>query len=139
GNGGKTWSSIDADNVHADHHALWVNPRRAGHLVLGTDGGFNISYDDGANWIKCNQPAVGQFYSVAVDMAEPYNVYGGLQDNGVWYGPSTYTYSIGWHDSGRYPYQFLSGGDGMQVQIDPRDNNTVYTGSQFGYYYRIDK
>lgn len=137
--GGKTWTSIEADNVHGDHHALWVDPKRAGHLILGNDGGFNISYDDGRNWIKCNQPAVGQFYSIAVDMAKPYNVYGGLQDNGVWVGPSTYSSSPGWQDSGKYPYQFLSGGDGMQVAVDTRDNNTVYTGLQFGHYFRIDK
>lgn len=137
--GGKTWMSIGGDNVHGDHHALWIDPRRTGHLVLGNDGGVNITYDDGQSWIKCNQPAVGQFYAVAVDMAKPYNVYGGLQDNGVWYGPSDYTYSPGWQDNGRYPYQFISGGDGMQVAIDPRDNNTVYTGLQFGHYYRIDK
>jgi len=137
--GGQTWVSIEADNVHGDHHALWIDPAKPGHIILGNDGGFNISYDDGRNWVKGNQPAVGQFYSVAIDLAKPYNVYGGLQDNGVWSGPSTYAYSPGWQDSGRYPYQFLSGGDGMQVAVDTRDNNTVYTGLQFGHYFRIDK
>ncbi|MCB9290645.1 MAG: glycosyl hydrolase [Lewinellaceae bacterium] len=136
--GGKTWESINGDNVHPDHHALWIDPNRPGHLILGNDGGVNISYDDGKTWIKCNTPAVGQFYSIAVDMAEPYRVYGGLQDNGVWMGPSTYKASTGWHDSGRYPYRSLQGGDGMQVAIDPRDNETVYTGYQFGNYFRID-
>lgn len=136
--GGKTWENINGDNVHADHHALWINPRRPGHLILGNDGGVNISYDDGKSWIKCNTPPVGQFYTVAVDMAEPYNVYGGLQDNGVWMGPSTYKASANWHDSGRYPYCMLQGGDGMQVAIDPRDNETVYTGFQFGNYFRIN-
>jgi photosystem II stability/assembly factor-like uncharacterized protein len=135
--GGATWKDIDGPNVHGDHHALWVNPRKDGHLVLGNDGGLNISYDDGATWIKCNQPAVGQFYSVNVDMAEPYNVYGGLQDNGVWMGPSNYTANTYWHSSGQYPYKFIYGGDGMQVAIDTRDNNTVYTGSQFGNYSRL--
>lgn len=137
--GGANWESISGANVHADHHALWVNPDDAGHLINGNDGGLNISYDNGDTWIKCNSPTVGQFYAIAVDMDTPYNVYGGLQDNGVWVGPSTYEWSDGWHQSGDYPYEFLLGGDGMQAEIDPRDNNTVYTGSQFGYYYRVDK
>jgi len=98
--GGKTWKSIGGNNVHGDHHALWINPNRDGHLILGNDGGVNISYDDGETWIKCNTPPVGQFYSVTVDDAKPYNVYGGLQDNGVWMGPSTYEASERWHSSG---------------------------------------
>lgn len=136
--GGKTFHSIDGDNVHSDHHALWINPRRPGHIILGNDGGLNISYDDGENWTHCNAPAVGQFYYIAVDMAQPYNVYGGLQDNGVWMGPSTYRPSDGWRSNGHYPYRSLYGGDGMQVAIDTRDNTTIYTGSQFGYYARIN-
>lgn len=138
-NGGKNWTIINGDNVHADHQALWVSAEKPGHLVLGNDGGLNISYDDGESWIKCNNLPVGQFYTVNVDQAKNYNVYGGLQDNGVWSGPHDYSYSDGWHDSGKYSYKSLMGGDGMQVEIDTRDNNTVYTGYQFGYYYRIDK
>ncbi|MCB0581434.1 MAG: glycosyl hydrolase [Phaeodactylibacter sp.] len=136
--GGKTWKSINGDNVHADHHALWANPNRPGHLILGNDGGVNISYDDGETWIKCNTPAVGQFYAIAADGAKPYRVYGGLQDNGVWMGPSDYKASVNWHDTGQYPYRSIQGGDGMQVAVDPRDNETVYTGYQFGNYYRIN-
>ncbi len=137
--GGKTWKSINGDNVHGDHHALWMNPNRPGHLVLGNDGGINISYDDGENWVKCNTPPVGQFYAVAVDMAKEYNVYGGLQDNGVWTGPHRYEASVNWHDSGKYPYKSILGGDGMQVAVDSRDNETVYTGYQFGNYYRVNR
>lgn len=135
---GKTWESINGDNVHVDHHALWVNPNRPGHLILGNDGGINISYDDGKKWIKCNTPAVGQFYYVAVDMAQPYNIYGGLQDNGVWMGPSTYKANTRWHSSGQYPFKSIMGGDGMQVAVDTRDNKTVYTGFQFGNYFRVN-
>ncbi len=135
---GKTWKSINGENVHVDHHALWVSPSRPGHLILGNDGGVNISFDDGEHWIKCNTPPVGQFYAVAVDMSEPYNVFGGLQDNGVWRGPSTYKADVGWHNNGRYPYRFVLGGDGMQVAVDTRDNNTIYTGYQFGNYFRFD-
>lgn len=138
-NGGKTWKNINGDNVHVDHHALWLNPARPGHLVNGNDGGLNLSWDNGASWAKCNNPPVGQLYAVATDAAEPYNVYGGAQDNGVWVGPSDYTASFDWHQSGQYPYKSLMGGDGMQIQVDTRDNNTVYTGYQFGNYFRINK
>ncbi|MCB0608330.1 MAG: glycosyl hydrolase [Lewinellaceae bacterium] len=136
--GGKTWKSINGDNVHSDHHALWVDPNRPGHLILGNDGGVNISYDDGEHWIACNTPPVGQFYAIAVDMAKPYNVYGGLQDNGVWMGPSNYRASTSWQTDGQYPYKAILGGDGMQVAVDTRDNETVYTGSQFGNYVRLN-
>ncbi|MFO7314898.1 VPS10 domain-containing protein [Rhodothermus marinus] len=137
--GGRTWRSIDRENVHVDHHALWVNPNRPGHLVNGNDGGVNLTYDDGRTWFKANTPPVGQFYAVAVDSARPYNVYGGLQDNGVWVGPSTYEFSYEWYAEGRYPYERLLGGDGMQVQVDPRTNDIVYTGFQFGNYFRIER
>ena len=136
---GKTFSSISAPNVHADHHALWINPNKPGHLINGNDGGVNISYDDGANWIKNNQPAVGQFYAIHVDNQEPYNVYGGLQDNGVWVGAHTYQKSPRWKQNGKYPYEFIMGGDGMQIQTDARDSNVVYTGFQFGNYFRLNR
>lgn len=136
--GGKSFESISADNVHADHHALWINPAMPGHLINGNDGGVNISYDDGATWIKNNAPAVGQFYTVNVDNEEPYNVYGGLQDNGVWKGAHNSRMGNGWHQGGEYPYKFIMGGDGMQVQIDSRNTDIVYTGFQFGNYFRLD-
>lgn len=137
--GGKTFKSISAPNVHADHHALWINPKMPGHLINGNDGGVNISYDDGENWIKNNQPAVGQFYAINVDNEEPYNVYGGLQDNGVWVGPHTVEENPGWMQDGKYPYEFIMGGDGMQIQIDNRDSDIVYTGFQFGNYFRLNR
>lgn len=136
--GGKTFTSMGKSNVHSDHQALWINPTIPGHIINGNDGGINITLDDGKNWTKNNPHAVGQFYSVNIDHQKPYNVYGGLQDNGVWYGPSTYQASKRWEGSGRYPYKSIGGGDGMQVQIDNRDNVTVYSGSQFGYYYRVN-
>ena len=137
--GGKTFTSIDAENVHADHHALWINPKMPNHLINGNDGGVNISYDDGESWIKNNAPSVGQFYSVNVDNEKPYNVYGGLQDNGVWVGSHTTEEDKGWHQSGKYPYEFIMGGDGMQVQIDNRNSDIVYTGFQFGNYFRLNR
>jgi hypothetical protein len=137
--GGITFTSIDADNVHVDHHALWINPKMPGHLIDGNDGGINISYDDGATWTKNNAPSVGQFYAINVDNEEPYNVYGGLQDNGVWVGPHDYEVGSYWHQGGQYPYKMILGGDGMQVQIDHRNSDIVYTGFQFGNYYRINR
>ena len=136
---GRTWKNINGDNQHVDHHALWIHPGRPGYLVNGNDGGVNISYDDGKNWIKCIHPAVGQFYYINVDNNEPYNVYGGTQDNGVWMGSHTYTPGTGWIMDGEYPYKSIMGGDGMQVQIDSRDNQTIYTGYQFGNYFRLNK
>ncbi|MFM2339075.1 MAG: hypothetical protein RL115_2268 [Bacteroidota bacterium] len=140
--GGKTFKNIDKNNVHSDHHSLWINPKKDSHLINGNDGGVNITYDDGEVWFKANTPAVGQFYAITTDNAKPYNVYGGLQDNGVWYVPS---------QTGRNPFggsglgqtvgseNNLGGGDGMQVQVDPRDNTTVYYGSQFGNYTRSNR
>lgn len=137
--GGKTFKTIDKGNVHADHHALWINPKRDSHIINGNDGGANISYDNGDNWFKANTPAVGQYYAITVDDAKPYNVYGGLQDNGSWWGPSTHKEDIGWIDNGQYGFRIINGGDGMQAQVDTRDNATVYSGSQFGVYSRFNK
>lgn len=137
--GGKTFKNIDKNNVHADHHAIWMNPKKDSHIINGNDGGANITYDDGQNWFKINTPPVGQYYSVTTDDARPYNVYGGLQDNNVWYGPSNHKEDIGWIDNGEYPYKSLVGGDGMQVQVDTRDNITTYAGSQFGNYVRMNR
>ena len=137
--GGKTFKNIDKGNVHGDHHAIWINPKKDSHIINGNDGGANITYDDGAHWFKCNTPPVGQYYSVTTDEAKPYNVYGGLQDNNVWYGPSNNKEDIGWIDNGEYAYKSLVGGDGMQVQVDTRDNTTTYAGSQFGNYFRLNR
>ena len=108
-------------------------------MINGNDGGCNITYDNGEHWFFANSPPVGQFYSVTVDDDKPYNVYGGLQDNYVWYGPSTYRENVGWQSSGDYPYKSLVGGDGMQVLVDTRDNATTYAGSQFGFYSRLNR
>ncbi len=137
--GGKTFTSISKENVHADHQTLWVNPKQQGHLLDGNDGGLNISYDDGESWVKLNTPPVGQFYSVHVDNQKPYNVYGGLQDNGVWMAKHTAKIDKAWLQRGKNPYESIMGGDGMQVAVDNRNPNVVYTGYQFGNYFRIDR
>ncbi|WP_299014848.1 glycosyl hydrolase [uncultured Polaribacter sp.] len=136
---GKNFTLISRENVHSDHQALWVNPQKSGHLINGNDGGLNISYDDGESYIKLNNPPVGQFYSVYADNQKNYKVYGGLQDNGVWVANNNATVNKRWHQTGQNPYQSIMGGDGMQVQVDDRNPNIVYTGYQFGNYFRINR
>ena len=137
--GGKTFESISRENVHADHQSLWINPNRKGHLIDGNDGGLNLSYDDGESWTKLNVPSVGQFYAIYAVNQTPYNVYGGMQDNGVWTAKHTAKIDKSWHQSGQNPYEEIMGGDGMQVQVDERNPNIVYTGYQFGNYSRINR
>ncbi|MCH7780985.1 MAG: glycosyl hydrolase, partial [Acidobacteria bacterium] len=84
--GGENFSTI-AGQTHSDHHALWIDPRNVQHLLLGTDGGLYESNDRGGSWTYRNSIPISQFYQVSYDMEQPYNVYGGLQDNGVWVGP----------------------------------------------------
>lgn len=136
--GGKTFTYINEPNVHVDHHVIWVDPKMPDHLINGNDGGLNMSYDAGKSWSKLNSMPLAQFYAINVDYEKPYNVYGGLQDNGTWKGPHTYSYSKDYESDGQYPYKSIGGGDGMQVQIDRRNSNIVYAGSQFGYYNRVN-
>lgn len=131
--GGKTYYRVDTTGeVHVDHQTLWIDPQDDKHLMLGNDGGLYTSYDGGANWRHINNAAVGQFYTVNVDMEEPYNVYGGMQDNGVYMGSSK---SV---PNKTDDWKQIMGGDGMFVAVDPRKNKIVYTGYQFGNYYRLN-
>jgi photosystem II stability/assembly factor-like uncharacterized protein len=140
--GGKTFKAVDKANTHPDWHGVWINPLRDSNWVAGNDGGCNITYDNGKHWFKANTPPVAQFYAVVVDDAKPYHVYGGIQDNGVWYGSSKNFDNDKSGDDDEEEFEVednwknLGGGDGMQVQIDTRDNKTVYFGSQFGEYVR---
>ena len=135
---GKTFNAINKENVHADHHVVWVNPNDSNHIINGNDGGINMSYDGGAHWQKLNQPKVGQFYTVNVDLKTPYNVYGGLQDNGVWMAKNNTIENKAWEQNGKHPWTSIMGGDGMQIQIDNRNPSKIITGYQFGNYYRLD-
>jgi photosystem II stability/assembly factor-like uncharacterized protein len=132
--GGRTWSGLDLRGVHVDHHSLWIDPAHPNHIVLGNDGGLNVSYDHGRSWSKLNNLPVGQFTTVAVDSSRPYNIVGGLQDNGVMRGPSTYRPG----KSDPAAWREIYGGDGSAVAIDPKDANQVYTASQFGNAVRLD-
>jgi photosystem II stability/assembly factor-like uncharacterized protein len=136
GDGGRTFSTAPAGKgVHPDHHALWINPKDSSHLVLGNDGGLYFSRSGGATWEHVKRMPIGQFYGIAVDMRKPYRVYGGLQDNGTWGGPSATRRADGitlddW-------YRVLVG-DGFQCQVDPADPDTVYAEQQWGRPHRVN-
>jgi photosystem II stability/assembly factor-like uncharacterized protein len=118
---------MNPPSVHVDHHAWWIDAANPSRMIGGNDGGLDVSYDGGQTWLKLDAQPVGQFYTIGVDMAEPFNIYGGLQDNGTWKGSS----DAKWDDA--EAWSFIGGGDGMHVAIDPRDA-TVYSGYQFGFY-----
>ena len=76
--------------LHGDHHAMWIDPNNSDYIINGNDGGINISYDGGVSWKNVENLPVVQFYNVAVDNAEPFNVFGSIQDNNSWMAPSTH-------------------------------------------------
>ncbi|HSR42366.1 MAG TPA: hypothetical protein VLL48_09345, partial [Longimicrobiales bacterium] len=125
--GGRTVRDA-AEEVHVDHHAIWIDPNDPYRVVIGNDGGIAVSHDRGGNYWFPNNDAWGQFYNVSYDMAVPYRVCGGLQDNYSWCGPSRKEGgSITNHDWFR-----VSGGDGFVTQQDPRNPDIVYSESQRG-------
>ena len=134
--GGKTFKSLQPGIAHSDHHAIWIDPKNGKHIMIGNDGGLDVSYDQGDTWEFVNTGIVAtQFYAVAVDMRRPYYVYGGLQDNGSWGGPSQTRSNAGitnadWFRTG--------GGDGFYSQADPNDPYIIYSESQNGNMTRID-
>ncbi len=132
--GGKTFKGIDQRGVHGDHHAIFIDPKTPSRVVIGNDGGINVSADAGDSWTKLNNIPVGQFTTIAVDDAEPYNIVGGLQDNGVMRGPSTYRPG----KTDPQAWKSIWGGDGSCVVIDPKDSNIVYAAGQFGASGRVN-
>lgn len=133
--GGKTWQAMP-NRIHVDYHAIWINPRDVNHIWVGNDGGVAVSYDKGATWRHSGNIIAAQFYAIGVDMATPYWVYGGLQDNGTWGGPSI---SRNRRGIGNYEWKTISGGDGFHVQVDWLDNETIYSESQGGAIQRTNK
>jgi len=136
--GGKTFRVIAdyGNNVHPDHHAFWIDPDDPSYLIDGNDGGMNISYDKGETWRFVNNLPVGQFYHVNVDDDFPYNVYGGMQDNGSWVGPAFALRSGGITN---YDWQEVFFGDGFDVAPKPDNNRYVYAMSQGGNIGLVDK
>ena len=128
-NGGERFASGPARGVHADYHALWIDPKDGRHMIIGCDGGFYATYDRGQNWDHLNVLALGQFYHVAVDNRKPYRVYGGLQDNGTWGGPTHVLRSSGPVNE---DWAYVNGGDGFVCRVDPTDPDLVYFESQNG-------
>src|SRR5262245_61586894 len=134
--GGKTFRSLQQGIAHSDNHAIWINPGNSDNLMVGNDGGLNVSYDQGATWEFVNTIPAAQFYAIGVDMRKPYYVYGGLQDNGSWGGPSqTRSLQAGITNADWYR---VGGGDGFYAQVDPTDYNIVYAESQGGAMQRLD-
>jgi photosystem II stability/assembly factor-like uncharacterized protein len=128
--GGRSFSTmIPYSGIHPDHHAWWINPEDPNHIIEGNDGGIGISRDRGKTWVFDEKIPVGQFYHVNVDNETPYNVMGGMQDNGSWLGPA-YT----WTNGGirNYYWSNVGGGDGFDVVSDPEDASWVYSMSQGG-------
>lgn len=121
--------------VHGDHHSLWIDPENPEYILLGGDAGLYVSHDRGIKWKRINNFAIGQFYAIGVDMRDPYRVYGGLQDNHSWMGPTRTRRFIGiinddWSQTGF--------SDGMYAQPDPENYRRVYIDSQGGNIIRFD-
>jgi photosystem II stability/assembly factor-like uncharacterized protein len=130
--GGKTWSS--AFRFGGDNHALWLDPKNPKHMILGYDHGMGITYDGGKNWYHPDELPLAQFYAVGLDMQVPYNVYGGLQDNGSVRGPSS---KRGGRPIAFEDWQTVGGGDGMYNVVD-LTNRFLFNESQFGSIARTD-
>jgi len=128
-NGGKVFQSpaVTGGNYHSDTHALWVNPANNRFIYMGTDGGVYISEDKGNTWRFVESLPVSQFYHVSVDNASPYNVYGGLQDNGSWMGPSRKPGGITNSD-----WKNIGYGDGFYTYADQTEPDVVYSQYQGG-------
>jgi photosystem II stability/assembly factor-like uncharacterized protein len=133
--GGKTFVQNRVTRIHVDFHAIWIDPANSDNMIVGCDGGIHFSRDAGRSWDAREQIAIGQFYEIAYDMAKPYKVCGGLQDNSSWCGPTATTNQRGITNEDWYTVQ---GGDGFYAQIDPEEPWIVYAESQDGNLARRD-
>src|SRR5438270_2019560 len=131
--GGRSFSTVSS-GAHGDFHEVWIDPDDSNHLISGDDGGIWYSYDSGNKSWKANNLPISQFYHVSVDMEDPYHVYGGLQDNSVWIGDTSYPGGI---TNSRW--ENLYGGDGFWAFPDPSDQNYAYVESQGGFIGRVNR
>jgi photosystem II stability/assembly factor-like uncharacterized protein len=131
--GGRSFAAIGR-TIHADHHALWINPKDGKHMIVGNDGGLYSSKDRGQTFASHRGLVISQFYGVAIDTRTPYRVYGGLQDNGSWGAPTATRYEDGITQG---DWLRLLGADGFQAAVDPADPFTVYVESQYGGLNRV--
>ena len=132
--GGRTFKFI-AQGVHGDHQSLWIDPKNGKHVLSGSDGGFQVSYDGGETWDIINNVELSQFYQIFVDNKVPYNVYGGLQDNGTWVGPSNSLVEDGIM---KRHWTALAGGDGYYAVPIPGSENEIYANLQGGVIFHVD-
>jgi len=130
--GGKSFSSVGG-GAHGDFHDIWIDPQHTDEIITCDDGGVWISRDSGDKWLKAYDLPLGQFYHVSLDMSDPYHVFGGLQDNSVWIGDSSYPGGISNHR-----WENLYGGDGFFALPDPTDANYVYVEAQGGTISRVN-
>ena len=124
------------NGVHPDHHAWWIHPKDGSFMIDGNDGGLNITKDKGKTWRFIGNLPVAQFYHINIDNDFPYNVYGGMQDNGSWGGPAYVWKAQGIRNS---YWQELAFGDGFDVVPDKDDSRYGYAMSQQGYVSRYDR
>ncbi len=132
---GKTFTSDGGRGVHSDHHALWIDPKDGRHMILGGDGGLYVTHDRMEKWDHLNHMAIGQFYDVGVGPRRNYRVYGGLQDNGSWGGPSRARSGGGPINEDWFR---VGGGDGFVCRVDPNNADLVYYESQNGNIGRVN-
>lgn len=131
--GGKSFSP-SGGGMHGDNHVVWIDPTDTQHLFAGDDGGLWQSFDGGNKWWKQNNLPISQFYHVSVDAADPFRVYGGLQDNSSWVGASAFPGGIA-----NSQWENMYGGDGFWMFADPADADYLYAEAQGGTIGRVNR
>ena len=139
--GGKTWKGLDwpsngvMQKGFGDWRCMWIDPLDSNRLIFGSDGGVNISYDRGLTCHHAYNIPLTEWYAVGVDMEDPYNIYGGLQDHDSWKGPSN-----GWAgEISLADWVTVGGGDGMYNCVDPTDSRWVFNNREMGTTWRFDQ